>query len=93
MPFAVVNRARVEDRAAAQRDLEQNVIPRVKQMDGLRKAVWTLDDLGSKGLAILVFDTRHQAEALVERIRSGQVQPGPGVIFEGNEILEVVGEV
>ena len=62
-------------------------------MEGLRKGTGTPDESGSKGLAMLVFDTREQAEALAERIRSGQAQPSPGVTFEGHEVREVVGEV
>ena len=94
MPFAFFNYARIDDAHTAQKDLDDNVLPRVKQhVDGLVKAYFTVDDAATSGVAVLVFETRDQAEAMAERVRSGEAHPSPGVTFERCEVREVVGEM
>ena len=94
MPFALFNYARINDPHAAQEDLDGNVLPRVKQhVDGLVKAYYTVDDAATSAVAVLVFQTRDQAEAMAERVRSGEAHPSAGVTFERCEVREVVGEV
>ncbi len=92
MAYAVVNHVRISDSAAARSALQSEVIPRVRQMDGFVKGYWTSDESGTTGMAMLIFDTRAQAEAFAERIQSGQLPPPSGVIFERQEVREVVGE-
>ena len=94
MPYAVFNYTRIHDAHAAKKDLDDNVVPRVKQhVDGLVKAYYTVDDGATSGVAVLVFDTRDQAEALAERVRSGEAHTSAGVTFERCEVREVIGEV
>jgi hypothetical protein len=94
MPFALFNYARIDDPHAAQEDLDDNVLPRVKQhVVGLVRAYYTVDDAATSSVAVLVFDTRDEAEAMAERVRSGEAHPSPGVTFERCEVREVVGEV
>ena len=94
MPFALFNYARIDDPHAAQADLDANVLPRVKQhVVGLVRAYYTVDDAATSSLAVLVFDTRDEAEAMAERVRSGEAHSSPGVTFERCEVREVIGEV
>jgi hypothetical protein len=94
MSFALLNYTRIDDPHAAQEDLDDNVLPRVRQhVDGLVKAYYTVDDAASSGVAVLVFETRDQAEAMAERVMSGEAHASPGVTFERCEVREVVGEV
>ncbi len=94
MSFALFNYTRINDPHAAQEDLDDNVLPRVQQhVDGLVKAYYTVDDAAASGVAVLVFQTRDQAEAMAERVRSGEAHPSAGVTFERCEVREVIGEV
>jgi hypothetical protein len=87
MPFALFNYARIDDRHAAQADLDDNVLPRVKEhVVGLVRAYYTVDDAATNSVAVLVFDTRDEAEAMAERLRSGEAHPSPGVTFERCEV-------
>jgi hypothetical protein len=94
MPFALFNYARIDDPHAAQEDLDDNVLPRVKQhVVGLVRAYYTVDDAATSSVAVLLFDTRDEAEAMAERVRSGKAHASPGVAFERCEVREVVGQV
>ena len=94
MPFAVFNYTRIHDPHAAQKDLDDNVVPRVKQhVDGLVKAYYTVDDGATSGVAVLVVENRDQAEARAERVTSGEAHPSAGVTFARCEVREVICEV
>ena len=94
MPFALITYTRIEDPHAAQVNLDNSILPRVKlHVEGLQKAYFTADDSYSNGLSLMVFATRDQAEAMADRVNSGEAHPSPGVTFDHCEVREIVGEV
>jgi hypothetical protein len=92
MPFVLVNNVRLEDPDKAQEALRRDVIPAVKQAPGLIRGTWCADIEQRRGISMVVFETREQAEGALQRLRSGEMPIPDGVTFEQQAIYEVVGE-
>jgi hypothetical protein len=84
---AIVVRVSISDADAAQKGLEEMVVPRVSQAPGFVAGYWTRADDGSNGQSMLVFESEDAARAVAERLGSNVPE---GVTFEGAEVREVV---
>jgi hypothetical protein len=92
MPFVVMSTVRIDDVDSAREALHSQVIPGVKQSPGFVRGIWSADREGGRGIGLVIFETREQAEAQLERQRSGEMKPPDGVTFEHAAVLEVQGE-
>jgi hypothetical protein len=84
---AVVVRVTIKDREAAQKRLDEEVVPSVSQAPGFHAGYWTWKD--DSGLSMAVFDTEDDANQASERVRA-MVDSMEAVEFEGVEVREVV---
>lgn len=84
---AVVVRVTIKDREAAQKRLDEEVVPSVSQASGFRTGYWTWKD--DSGLSMAVFDTEDDANQASERVRT-MIDSMEAVEFEGVEVREVV---
>jgi len=75
---------------ASRKVLNDQVVPRVKQMHGLVKGYWTVRDDTQQGTSMAVFQTKQDAAAAVSTIRSSP--PPPGVTINSIEVREIVAE-
>ena len=75
----------------ARKALHEQVVPRVKQAPGVVKGYWTVRADAAQGASIIVFNTKEQAEAGAEMVRSSP--PPPGVTLNSVEVREVVADV
>jgi len=78
-----IDSARVDE---AQAFLQSTIVPRVQGSPGAQHGTWLRPDDGTKGMSLIVFDTRENAEAAAEMIPD---EPGPGVKVQSKEIREV----
>ncbi len=83
---AVVVRVSIGDVEAAQKGLEEIVVPRISQSPGFVAGYWTRAEDGSNGLSMLVFESEDAARAVAERIPASVPD---GVTFESAEVREV----
>jgi hypothetical protein len=81
---AVVVRVTLNDEEAAQKALEEDVVPRVSAAPGFVAGYWTRKD--NTGLSMVLFDSEEAATNASERIRDGMPD---AVTFEGVEVREV----
>jgi hypothetical protein len=84
---AVVVRVSISDTEAAQKGLNEVVVPRVSQAPGFVAGYWTRSDDRSNGQSILVFESEDAARTVAERIGSDVPE---GVTLESAEVREVV---
>jgi hypothetical protein len=84
---AVVVRVSISDVEAAQKGLEEMVVPRVSGAPGFVAGYWTRNADGSNGQSMLVFESEDAARAVADRL--GENVP-EGVSLEGAEVREVV---
>jgi hypothetical protein len=72
--------------------LEEQVIPRVRQLPGLRNAYWLLDRQTGFGRTIFLYDTKEAMQATAEQGKQmrEQMQQAIGITFESVEEFEVV---
>jgi hypothetical protein len=71
----------------AMRQLQNDVVPRVKQAPGLVAAYWTAPQ-GGKGRSVVIFESESTAQQAVEMVNN---QPRPeGVTIESVETLEII---
>ena len=82
---AVVVRATIHDREAAQTMLDEQVVPRVSQAPGFVAGHWTWKD--GTGLSMVIFDSEDAARGMSERVRS---MVDSSVTIEDVEVREVV---
>ena len=85
---AVVVRVNVKDTSNAQRELQERVIPGIKQAPGFVAGYWTRDK-DDKGLSMVVFESEQAATQASERV------PGmlpEAVELESVEVREVVAQ-
>ena len=87
---AVVVKVTINDFETARKDLEEQVVPRVKQAPGFVAGYWTRSADGSNGRAMIVFDSEESAQGATEMIRAAASSEGGGVTLEDVEIREVV---
>jgi hypothetical protein len=82
--YAVVVNVTLNDLEAAQKELEEEVVPRAKQAPGFVTGYWTRKD--NTGLSMVIFESEEQAQALSERLRTMVPEH---VSLEGVEVREV----
>jgi hypothetical protein len=82
-----VVRVTISNQEAAQRRLEQEVVPQVSQAPGFRAGYWTWKD--GTGLSMIVLDSEDAANQAAERARE-MVQNLEAVSLEDVEVREVV---
>jgi hypothetical protein len=92
MKAAVVLTVEIDDVDAANRFLEVSGIPGARSAPGFASGIWTRDPENQRGLTVLVFDTRDQAEALAQQARSAMQQASP-VRVVAAEVLDVAAHV
>ncbi|MEO5842941.1 MAG: hypothetical protein ABIQ73_26520 [Acidimicrobiales bacterium] len=92
MPFALVNTVRIEDVDQARDALHSQVIAGVKQAPGFIRGIWTADRGSGRGIGLVVFEHREQAESLMKLQQSDQMHLPPGVTLESATVYEVQGE-
>ena len=90
MPYAVVNFVRIEDPDVAADSTRNVVLPRLRGLPGFAQAVFLADEDGRRGFSVMVFETKDQASSMAERLGSGQVPNPPGIVFDRQEVWEVV---
>ncbi len=84
---AVVVRVTIKDREAAQKRLDEDVVPRVSQAPGFRAGYWTWKD--NTGLSMAIFDSEDGANQASVFARE-MVQGIDAVELEDVEVREVV---
>jgi hypothetical protein len=84
---AVVVRVTVNDFDAAQKTLEDKVVPTISQAPGFVAGYWLRPASGNDGLSVVVFESEEQANESAERVP--QMVP-PEVTLESVETREVV---
>jgi hypothetical protein len=83
---AVVVDVSISDRESAERDLREQVVPRVSQAPGFVSAFW-LEPIGGHGHSIAVFESEEAAKGMAEMVQSAAP---PNVTVENVEVREVV---
>jgi hypothetical protein len=84
---AVVVKVSIKDADAAQKSLEELVVPRVKQAPGFVAGYWTRADDRSNGQAMIVFESEDAARAAADQLRANVPDP---VTLDSAEVREVV---
>jgi hypothetical protein len=84
---AVVVHVSIKDGDAAQKALEEQVVPRVKQAPGFVAGYWTRSDDRSNGRAMIVFESEEAARAAADQLQANVPDP---VTLESAEVREVV---
>jgi hypothetical protein len=65
---AVVVKVTINDREAAERALNEQLVPRVSQVPGFLAGYWTIKD--DTGLTMIIFESEDAANAMSEMARS-----------------------
>ncbi len=65
---AVVVKVTINDREAAERALNEQLVPRVSQVPGFVAGYWTIKD--NTGLTMIIFESADAANAMSEMARS-----------------------
>ena len=73
---------------AAKKELNEQVVPRVKQAPGLVKGFWTKNADGTQGTSLVVFDTKEHADGAAQMVRNSP--PPAGVTLGNVEVREIV---
>jgi hypothetical protein len=84
---AVVAKVSIKDAEGAQKALEEQVVPRLKQAPGFVAGYWTRSDDRSNGQSLIVFESEEAARAAVDQMRANIPDP---VTLESAEVREVV---
>ena len=84
---AVVVRVTINDPEAAQKGLDEEVVPRISQAPGFHAGYWTWKD--NTGLSIVIFDSEENASRASDFARE-MIQGIDAVDLEGVEVREVV---
>jgi hypothetical protein len=90
MPFSVVNHVRFDDPDRAGASTRELVLPRLRSLPGFVQAIFLEDRDRARGFSVMVFQTREQADEMAARLGNGQVPQPPGIVFESQEVFEVV---
>ena len=90
MPFVVVDQVSISNMDTAVEGLHADLIPFVKQSPGFMRGTWSADAEKGRGIGVIVFDTRENAEAFIKRMQEGT--PISGVTNESVDIYELRGE-
>lgn len=86
---AVVVRVSISDREAAERTLNQDVVPRVSQAPGFQTGYWTWKD--NTGLSMVIFDSEDHAKQAADQVRA-MIESRPAVSLINEEVREVVAQ-
>ena len=86
---AVVVRVSISDREAAERTLNEEVVPRVSQAPGFQAGYWTWKD--NTGLSMVIFDSEEAATQAADQVRA-MIQDRPAVSLINEEVREVVAQ-
>ena len=86
---AVVVRATINDREAAEKRLRDEIVPRVAQLPGVVAGYWTRAD-GSEGLSMVVFESEDAARAAADQVPQ---MVSESVTLESVEVRQVVAKV
>ena len=84
---AVVVKVSIEDSEAAQKALEEQVVPRVKQAPGFVAGYWSRSDDRSSGQGMILFESEEAARAAAEQLRANIPDR---VTLESVEVREIV---
>lgn len=84
---AVVVTVTIKDREAAQKRLDEDVVPRISQAPGFRAGYWTWKD--NTGLSMVVFDSEDAANQAGTMARA-MVEGIDAVELKDVEVREVV---
>jgi hypothetical protein len=84
---AVVVKVSIKDADAAQKSLEELVVPRVSQAPGFVAGYWTRSDDRTNGQAMMVFESEDAARAAADELRANVPDP---VTLESADVREVV---
>ncbi len=84
---AVLTSVTIEDQAAAEEYLREQVVPNAKQAPGFVAGYWVRDEGESRG--VIVFESQDAARAASERI-SERIGENPGVTLNSVTVGEVV---
>ena len=84
---AVFVKVSIKDSDAAQKALEERVVPRVSQAPGFVAGYWTRSDDRSNGRGMIIFESEEAARAAADQLRANVPDP---VTLEGAEVREVV---
>jgi hypothetical protein len=82
---AVIVNVTINDSDAAERDLKEQLLPRVSQIPGFVAGYWTVKD--DSGLTMLVFESEAAANGMRELVSSTVPD---AMTFQGAEVREVV---
>lgn len=82
---AVLVKATLHDREAAQKMLDEEVVPRVSRAPGFVAGYWTWRD--NTGVSMVIFASEDDANGMSEQVRS---MVGPSVTIDDVEVREVV---
>ena len=86
--YATVVRVTIKDPEAAQKSLDEFVVPRISQAPGFRAGYWTWKD--DTGLSMVVFDSEDDAKNAGDQV-PGMIQGMDGAVtLESVEVREVV---
>ena len=86
---AVVVRVSISDREAAERTLNQDVVPRISQAPGFQTGYWTWKD--NTGLSMVIFDSEDNAKRAADQVRT-MIENRPAVSLINEEVREVVAQ-
>jgi hypothetical protein len=84
---AIVVKVAIKDAEGAQKALEEQVLPRIKQAPGFVAGYWTRSDDRSNGQSMIVFESEDAARAAHDQIRANFPDE---VTLESAEVREVV---
>lgn len=90
--YAAIRRSRFDPSQfdGASTRLEDEIIPRVRQLPGAVGGYW-FRPVDGVGMSILIFETKEDAERPLPNAQPEE-SPAPGVIVESLDVLEVVGK-
>jgi hypothetical protein len=86
---AVVVKVTVNDVQTAEKNLQEHVLPRIKQMPGFMTGYWTRSE--GQGLSMVIFQSEENARQAADQVQAN-MPPGDAVTFESAEVREVVAQ-
>ena len=89
MAFALENNVRIEKVDQSREALQSEVVANMKKAPGFVSGGWAADRDKGRGVGIVVFESREQAEAVLQRLESGEMKRPPGVTVESVAVYEV----
>ena len=88
---AVVVSVTIKDPEAATKMLREQLVPRVKEAEGLVNAYWARKD--DRGGSMIVFESEEAAQAVAEQIQQGPPGNSDAVSLDSVEVREVVAHI